>query len=123
MKPPRVTEIDILRAFVDGDEQPQTRRQRRLAQHADRAGLLARFKEHWAIHVGNVCSCPSDSQIFRWMKIGRLDMLLLLASIEDLGSRAKYGMDPYHPYKHCLNHYTAALIRRVRGKFGERKAA
>jgi hypothetical protein len=120
MKIPKVTAIDYLTAFTDGDEsnQPQTRRQRRLANHKDALRLLAEFKECWQAHLGDLFEVPTDNQIFKWFQIAKWDFLLLTASIEDLRCRAKHGTDPHNPYGHCLWHFTSALVRRMRGKYG-----
>jgi len=128
MSVPKVTTTDYLNACTDGDEsnQPQTRHQRRLANHKDALRLLAEFKECWQVHLGDLFEIPTDRQIFKWFQIAKWDFLLLAASIQDLRCRAKHGMDTHNPYAHCLRHFTSALVRRMRGKYGpppQREAA
>ena len=118
MKPPKVSAIDYLTAFTDPEQAHSEQQTRRQANHQERMRLLAQFQECWATNLGTVCEVPSDEQIFKWFKIGKWDFLLLSASIEDLRCRSKYGMDRTDPYGHCLRHFTSALVRRLRGKYG-----
>jgi hypothetical protein len=104
MKPvPRVSRDDISRAFISDEG------------HMERLEIVATFKQRWQVHLGYLFEVPSDNQIFTWAKIAKWDTTLLAASIEDLRCRAKHPMDSY---EHGLRHFSAALIRRMRGKYG-----
>ncbi len=86
--------------------------------HQERMQIVEQFCEAWENHVGRMFICPSQGQLRRWCKIARWDLGLLTASVEDLRSRAKHPMDESDPFRHALNHFSASLVRRVRGRYG-----
>jgi hypothetical protein len=80
--------------------------------------LLVQFKECWQTALGDLIELPPDTQFFKWFSISKWDFQLLVMAIEDLRCRVKFGLDVHDPYGHALRHFTAALVRRVRGKYG-----
>jgi len=120
MKPPKVTSAEFLDYFTDG--QYQARRQ----AHADRTEVLAQFKASWQTALGDAVALPPDSQMWKWISMSKWDINLLVHSLEDLCCRVRHGLDPRNPHQHALRHFSAALVRRVRGKYGmppQRRAA
>jgi len=124
---PKVSTSDYLREFLEqvpAAQHPAVARN--YATHTDRLELLGQFKACWHEHLGHLFECPSDGQLFKWLKISKWDFQIVVHAVEDLRSRAKHPMDAEDPYRHALNHYSASLVRRMRGKYGpppERKAA
>jgi hypothetical protein len=117
---PKVTTDEFLDYFTDGQYQ-----QRRQA-HEDRLELLAQFKASWQTALGDAVELPPDTQMWKWISMSKWDISLLVHSLEDLRCRFRHGLDPRNPYQHALRHFSAALVRRVRGKYGmpqEKRAA
>jgi hypothetical protein len=127
MSIPKVSNTEILSAFLEGvPARHRHELQRQYVTHTDRLRVHAEFKQLWINELGTLFETPGDNQFFKWLSISKWDLALLKMAIEDLASRAKHGMDAHDPYGHCLRHFTSALVRRVRGKYGappERKAA
>ena len=124
---PKISTGDYLRDFlqeVPASEHPAVQRQ--YETHEDRLRLLAQFKQIWNEQLGHLFEVPDDDQLFRWFKISKWDFQLLCMSIEDLQSRSEHPMGPHDVYGHAIRHFSASLVRRVRGRYGlppERKEA
>jgi hypothetical protein len=119
MKIPKVTNNDILRAFLQ--EVPaaeQAAFQRNYTTHADRLRVHSEFRQMWINELGQLFETPDDDQLFKWLKISKWDLVLLKMAVEDLAKRAKHGMDAQDPHGHAVRHFTSALVRRLRGKYG-----
>ncbi len=117
---PRVTHDEILNYFTDGEYL-----ERRQA-HEERLEVLAQFKASWLTALGDAVELPPDTQMWKWISMSKWDISLLVHSLEDLRCRVKHGLDVRDPYGHAIRHFSAALARRVRGKYGPptaRKAA
>jgi hypothetical protein len=116
MKPiPVVSEQDIAAAFI-GELSP--RQQRKQANRDSRERLLAQFREAWRHNLGDKFDLPTEKRIFTWLRASEYDWPALSATIDGLRSRAKHPFDPRDPRGHMLRWFTAALTRRLRGKYG-----
>jgi hypothetical protein len=50
--------------------------------------------------------------------MSKWDMPLIRMAVEDLRARAKYPFSSGREHEHAMRHFSAALIRRVSGKYG-----
>ena len=80
--------------------------------------LLDKFEDFWNFELGALFECPSRKQLTLWLKISGWDFALLEECIADLWSRARSPLSPEDPYGHALRHFSAALIRKTRAKYG-----
>jgi hypothetical protein len=112
-----VTSNDISRAFR---EDGRTRYERRMAAHQERLLVVRNFEEQWNTTLGHLFECPDRDQIFTWLRMVGWDDQILCECIEDLRCRTNSlpGLDPIDPYNHGLKHFSAALIRKTRAKYG-----
>jgi hypothetical protein len=116
---PKVSNTDILRAFLEDVPAAEQRElQRKYVTHDDRRRVHAEFKQMWIDELGQVFECPSDDDLFTFLKISKWDMQLIGMAVEDLRARAKHPFDPARPHEHAMKHFSAALIRRVRSRYG-----
>jgi hypothetical protein len=119
MKPVReVTDRDIAAAFYEATPRQVQRQQRKQAMQDARLKMLEEFKTCWQEHLAYLVCIPDDEQILLWLRIAKYDWPILSATIENLRARAKHPFDPGDGYSHALGFFSAALIRRMKAKFG-----
>ena len=100
MKPPKISNADLRAAF------------------GTRPKPVDKFRELWQTELGEVFECPGAKQIQIWLQMAGRDFEILIGAMQDLASRARSPMNEHDPYSHGLRHFSAALIRRTRAKYG-----
>jgi hypothetical protein len=124
---PKVSNSDILQAFIQ--EVPEAQRpavERNYATHADRLRVHAELKALWQENLGHLFECPQDNDLFTFLKMAKWEMELIGMAVEDLRSRAKHPFEQGREHDHAMRHFSSALIRRIRSRYGpapERMAA
>ena len=120
---PKVSNSDILQAFIS--EVPEHQRPAVQRNHAERMKVYAEFKALWDENLGHLFERPCDADMFTFLKMARWDLQLIRLAIEDLACRAKHPFEVGREHEHAMRHFSSALTRRVRGKYGppEWKAA